>query len=142
MVDRRAVGVLGAAALVVVAATVVAALRLAALRREAGWHPPPASGVVPPPPLGAAPPPAAGAPRALPVDSSGCAPAEVQHFSAAMSLDSVARGGGVPIEALIDGLHLPAGVSRAAPLDALMRKHGFSLRDVERVVEDYRKHCD
>lgn len=58
-----------------------------------------------------------------------------------MSLDSVAKAGGIPVDQLIEGLHLPAGTPRAVPLGTLMREHRFSLRDVARVVEDYLRHC-
>lgn len=142
MADRRAAGVLSAAALLVVAATVITVLRLKSVREEAAWRPPPASGVIPPPPLGGTAPAAAGAtPRVLRVDSSGCAPVAEQGFTAAMSLDSVAKAGGIPVDKLIEGLHLPAGTSRTVPFGTLMREHRFSLRDVARVVEDYLKHC-
>ena len=143
MADRRMAIVLGSAALVVAGATILAANRIVASRREAAWQPPPASGVIPPPPLGGPPPAtgAAAAPRVLRVDSSGCTPVEERNADGAMSLDSVARARGVPIDILIRGLHLPAGVPRAAPLRILMRTHAFTLRDVDRVVTDYLKHC-
>jgi hypothetical protein len=115
------VAVVGVAVLVVVGATAIAALRLAALRSEAGWRPPPPSVAAPPPPLG------------------GSAPVAFRRVTATMSLDSVASAGGVPVVRLIEALHLPAGVSRTAPLRTLMHRHGFTLRDVERVVEDDRK---
>jgi hypothetical protein len=117
--------VVGVAALVVVAATVMAVLRLAALRDEAGWRPPPASGAAAPPPLGG------------PAPEGG--PAGPWRVTAQMSLDSVARAGGVAVEHLLDGLHLPADAPRTVPLGTLMREHRFTLRDVRRVVEDRRQ---
>ncbi len=144
MADRRAALVLAAGVLVLIAAGATAVVRMVARRAEPGWQPPPASGPVPPPPLGGAAPPAgsAGAPRVLRVDSSGCAPVEEHAVTARMTLDSVSRAEGVPVEILIRGLGLPGDVSRTAPLDALMREHPFTLQDVRRVAEDYLKHCE
>ncbi len=144
MADRRAALVLAAGVLVLVAAGATGIVRMVARRAEPGWQPPPASGPVPPPPLGGAVPPAgsAGAPRVLRVDSSGCAPVEEHAVTARMTLDSVSRAEGVPVEILIHGLGLPGDVSRTAPLDALMREHRFTLQDVRRVAEDYLRHCE
>jgi hypothetical protein len=76
------------------------------------------------------------------VDSSGCAPVAETPFAATISLDSAARAGGIPVENLIRGLHLPADVPRSRPLSEVMKAHGFTLQDVQRVVEDYLKHCE
>jgi hypothetical protein len=143
MAVRRAVLLLAAGVVVLLAAAATAGIRLAARKAEPAWQPPPASGPVPPPPLGGSSPEAAAAqPRILRVDSTGCAPVEEQGFTAAMTLDSVARSGGIPVEMLIRGLGLPAGVSRTTSLGVLMREHHFSLAEVRRVVEDYLKHCE
>ncbi len=142
--ERRTANVVAAVAvLVILAATAALGIRGGVRRREPGWQKPPASGPVPPAPLGAAPPAAgpATAPAVLRVDSSGCAPVAEHAYTAGMTLDSVSRAEGVPLEVLVRGLRLPADVSRTAPLGGLMRAHRFTLQDLRRVVEDYLKHC-
>ena len=132
------------AVLAVGVATVVVARR-AAPPREIHWQRGDTGAAAPPPPLGApiATVSAAGAaPRVLRVDSSGCAPVAETPFAATISLDSAARAGGIPVETLIRGLRLPADVPRSRPLGELMKAHGFTLQDVQRVVEDYLKHCE
>lgn len=126
-------------------ATAVVARRTAPPRETVARRADTDAAPLPPPPLGApgsAAAPPGSAPRVLRVDSTGCAPVEESGFLGTMSLDSVARTGGIPIENLIRGLHLPAGVRRSRPLSELMREHGFTLQDVQRVVEDYLKHCE
>lgn len=135
-----------AMAVVAVGVAMVVVARRAAPPREIHWRRAnTGAAAVPPPPLGASGAAAAragAAPRVLRVDSTGCAPVEETGFAATMSLDSVARAGGVPLDELIRGLHLPADVGRTRPLGELMREHGFTLRDVQRVVDDYLKHCE
>ena len=58
-----------------------------------------------------------------------------------MSLEQVARAGGVPVEHLIRQLRLPAGVSRTEPLRQLTGAHGFTMDDVRRIVTDYQRRC-
>ncbi len=76
------------------------------------------------------------------MDSSGCAPVEEQRYTGAMTLDSVARSGGIPVDMLVRGLGLPSDVSPTATLGELMHEHRFTLEEVRRVVEDYLKHCE
>lgn len=144
MPPRRAALLLAAGVVVLLAAAATAGVRLTARKPEPAWQPPPASGPLPPPPLGAAPTPAgsAAAPTVLRVDSSGCAPVEEQRFTGAMTLDSVARSGGIPVDMLVRGLGLPSDASPTATLRELMHAHRFTLEDVRRVVEDYLKHCE
>ena len=135
-----------AMAVVAVGVATVVVARRAAPPREIHWQrADTGAAALPPPPLGApiqAVPAAGAAPRVLRVDSSGCAPVAETPFAATISLDSAARAGGIPVETLIRGLHLPADVPRSRPLGELMKTHGFTLQDVQKVVEDYLKHCD
>ncbi len=85
--------------------------------------------------------PSAGAPRVLVADSSGCAPVEQGEIHGTMSLAEVVRSSGIPMDLLVRGLRLPAGVPRDRPLRELTREHGFTMDDVRRVVTDYLKHC-
>lgn|GEM_PF-5957780 len=133
-----------AMAVVAVGVAMLVVARRAAPPREIHWRSADTgASVVPPPPLGA---PVAGtpaaAPRVLRVDSSGCAPVEEAGFAATLSLDSVARARGIPLDLLVRGLQLPAEVQSSMPLRDLMRKYGFTLQDVRRVVDDYLKHCE
>jgi hypothetical protein len=133
-------------AVVAVGVATVVVARRAAPPREIHWQRTgTGAAALPPPPLGApnsTAVPAGAAPRVLRVDSSGCAPVAQTPFAATLSLDSAARAGGIPVENLIRGLHLPDDVARSRPLGELMREHGFTLQDVQRVVEDYLKHCE
>ena len=135
-----------AMAVVAVGVATVVVARRTAPPREVHWRRADAgAAAVPPPPLGApgsAAVPNGTAPRVLRVDSSRCAPVAQTPFAGAMSLDSAARAGGIPVEYLIRGLHLPADVPHARSLAALMKAYGFTLEDVQRVVEDYLKHCE
>ena len=144
MPQRRATLLIAAGVVVLLAAAATAGVRLAARKPEPAWQPPPASGPAPPPPLGVAPPAAgsATAPTVLRVDSSGCAPVEEQRFTGAMTLDSLARSSGIPVDMLIRGLELPTDVPRTATLGGLTREPRFTLEDVRRAVEDYLKHCE
>jgi len=144
MLGRRTASLLAAGVVVLLAAAAIVGIRMSVRRAEPAWQPPPTSGPVPPPPLDGPLPqsPTAATPRVLRVDSTGCAPVEERSFTAAMTLDSVARSEGIPVEIVIRGLGLPADVSRTTPLGTLMREHRFSLQDVQRVVEDYLKHCE
>jgi hypothetical protein len=135
-----------AVAVVAVGVATVVVARRAAPPREIHWQrADTGAAALPPPPLGAAgsaAAPAGAAPRVLRVDSSGCAPVAETPFAGVMSLDSVALTGGIPVENLIRGLHLPDDVPRSRPLSEMMKAYRFTLQDVQRVVEDYLKHCE
>jgi len=95
--------------------------------------------------------PAARAPATAPSRAQAAAPAAAKagvcpaptgaEIHGTMSLEQVARAGGVPVEHLIRQLRLPAGVSRTEPLRQLTGAHGFTMEDVRRIVTDYQQRC-